>query len=91
MQNHLKVLILLFLATDSGLEAEEGEDEPSREEVFADLYQRLNDMLLQCGFSALDPRSPFDWLILYCICAADIFDVEIRMKEVCKEMFGEKQ
>lgn len=86
-----KVLILLFLATDSGLEAEEGEDEPSREEVFADLYQRLNDMLLQCGFSALDPRSPFDWLILYCICAEDIFDVEIRMKEVFKEMFGEKQ
>ncbi|MDE6635703.1 MAG: hypothetical protein K2K09_03745, partial [Lachnospiraceae bacterium] len=58
--------------------------------VFEDLYQRLNDMLLLCGYGMLDARSPFDWLILYCICVNDIFDVDIRMKAVFREMFGEK-
>ena len=87
-----KVLILLFLATDQG-PAAEGEDDLesalSRDEVFEDLYQRLNDMLIQCGFMTLDPRAPFDWLIIYCICVEDMFDVDIRMRAVFKEMFGE--
>lgn len=88
-----KVLILLFLATDQGPATEDENDLEfvlSREEVFEDLYQRLNDMLLQCGFMTLDPRAPFDWLILYCICVEDMFDVDIRMKTIFKEMFGER-
>lgn len=88
-----KVLILLFLATDQGLMAEDEDDFESvlsKDEVFEDLYQRLNDMLLQCGFMALDPRAPFDWLVLYCICVEDMFDVDIRMKAIFKEMFGER-
>ena len=88
-----KVLILLFLATDSGPADEDDEDTEltlSKEELFQQLYQCLNDMLLQCGFMPLDPRSPFDWLILYCICTGDMFDVDIRMKTVFKEMFGER-
>ena len=48
----------------------------------------MNDMLAQCGFMTLDPRSPFDWVILYCICVEDMFDVDIRMKSVFQEMFG---
>lgn len=89
-----KVLILLFLATDSGLYQEDEdyeEYEVTEEEVFEDLHQRLNDMLLLCGFSTLDPRAPFDWLILYCICVQDMFDIDIRMKTMFKEMFGERQ
>ena len=88
-----KALILLFLATDEGPAADDEEDVESTwsaEEVFEDLYQRLNDMLLQCNFMQLDPRSPFDWLILYCICVEDMFDVDVRMKAVFKEMFGER-
>ncbi|MCH5266094.1 MAG: hypothetical protein J1F02_09355 [Lachnospiraceae bacterium] len=88
-----KVLILLFLATDQGLELDEEDEyqyEPTTEDVFEDLYQRLNDMLLLCGYGRLDPRSPFDWLILYCICAQDMLDVDIRMRAVFKEMFGER-
>ena len=87
-----KVLILLFLATEQ--EPEEDEEDAdyalSKEEIFETLYQCLNDLLLQCGFMPLDPRSPFDWLILYCICAVDMFDMNIRMKTVFKEMFGER-
>ena len=84
-----KVLILLFLATDQGAGWEdEYETDVSLEEIFEDLYQRLNDMLAQCGFMTLDPRSPFDWVILYCICVEDMFDVDIRMKSVFQEMFG---
>lgn len=84
-----KTLILLFLATDPGPE-EDMEAEPSREELFEELYQRLNDMLMQCGFMTLDPRSPFDWLVLYCICVEDVLDVDVHMRAVFQEMFGER-
>lgn len=69
---------------------EDMDDAMTRDEAFEDLYIRLNDMLLLCGFAPLDPRSPFDWLILYCICVEDMFDVDIRMRGVFKEMFGER-
>ena len=63
-----KVLILLFLATD-GSESEfeewdEDEDILTRDEIFANIYTRLNQMLSSCGFQTLDPRSPFDWMVL---------------------------
>ena len=87
-----KVLILLFLATDQGLEPDEGLDgDVTRDEAFEDLYIRLNDMLSLCGFSELDPRSPFDWLILYGICVEDMWEVDDRMKGIFKEMFGERR
>lgn len=86
-----KVLILLFLATDQGMDmGEDVDDEPTEDEVFEDLYERLNDMLILCGFQTLDPRNPFDWLILYCICVQDMFDVDIRMREIFREMFGQR-
>ena len=88
-----KVLILLFLATDQEPVEDDEEDMElmlSKEDLFEQRYQCLNDMLLQCGFMPLDPRSPFDWLILYCICAGDMFDADIRMRTVFKEMFGER-
>ena len=88
-----KVLILLFLATDSGYgwDEDDYDEEPSQDQVFEDLYRRMNDMLLLCGFQTLDPRSPFDWLILYCICVPDIFDVDLRMREIFGRMYGERE
>ena len=87
-----KVLILLFLATDQGMEPDEDlGGYVTRDEAFEDLYIRLNDMLSLCGFSELDPRSPFDWLILYCICVDDMWEVDDRMKGIFKEMFGERK
>ena len=89
-----KVLILLFLATDPQDEDMEEEDDPdfilSEEDLFEDLYWRLNHMLARCGFLPLDPRSPFDWLILYCICAGDLLEVDERMRGIFQEMFGGK-
>lgn len=88
-----KVLILLFLATGQESPYDEENDIDfvlSREEFFEQLYQGLNDMLLQAGFMPLDPRSPFDWLILYCICAEDMFDINVRMRTIFREMFGER-
>lgn len=84
--------------TDHGMDGEkipeywyeDMDDVMTRDEAFEDLYIRLNDMLLLCGFAPLDPRSPFDWLILYCICVEDMFDVDIRMRGIFKEMFGER-
>lgn len=120
-----KVLILLFLATDEGMDWSEagwdwadsdstggrtvpadknvGKGEAAdyiyedmdmcmtRDDVFEDLYIRINYMLSLCGFAPLDPRSPFDWLILYCICVEDILEVDIRMRGIFKEMFGERE
>lgn len=70
---------------------EDMDDVMTREEAFEDLYIRLNDMLSLCGFAMLDPRSPFDWLIIYCICVGDLFDADIRMHGIFREMFGERK
>lgn len=70
---------------------EDMDDVMTREEAFEDLYIRLNDMLSLCGFAMLDPRSPFDWLIIYCICVGDLFDADIRMRGIFREMFGERK
>lgn len=85
-----KVLILLFLATD-GCETEYEDDEYeeilSRDEMFRNIYLRINRMLHACGFQALDPRSPFDWMILYSICVDDLWDMDQRLRNVLISMF----
>lgn len=97
-----KVMILLFLATDGGdtLTAQEDDDEfedaipQTRDEIFEDIYKRLNLMLRSCGFPMLDPRVPFDWVVLYCICVDDTWDVDQRLADILTAMFpggNEKQ
>lgn len=86
-----KSLILLFLATDGDYEEEEYDYdlELTEEEVFEDIFQRLNDMLFFCGYSELDPRNPFDWMIIYCIYVQDLFDIDPKMQSVLSELFQE--
>ena len=88
-----KVLVLLFLATDGSAsefeELDEDEDILSRDEIFRNLYTRLNRMLQACGFQLLDPRSPFDWMILYCICVDDLWDIDHRLRDMLLAMFPE--
>lgn len=84
-----KVLILLFLVTDGGESefVDESMEEQSREEIFESMYMRMNAMLKHCGFAALDPRVPFDWIILYCMCVQDIFNIDRKMKLFLREVF----
>lgn len=85
-----KILILLFLATDGDYDEEYGWDyDLEEEDVFEDILERLNDMLFFCGFSLLDPRNPFDWLIIYCIYVPDLFDVDPRLQSLLEELFRE--
>jgi len=86
-----KVLILLFLATDGSEseyeELDEDEDILTRDEIFQNIYTRLNRMLQSCGFQMLDPRSPFDWMVLYSICADEFWDVDQRLGDMLLAMF----
>ena len=66
------------------------DEELTKEDVFLDTRDRIDFMLSLCGFSALDPRSPFDWLILYCMCAEDLLDMDDRMRGMFMQMFGEQ-
>lgn len=87
-----KVLMLLFLATNGG-DAEEDYDydddeELTRDEIFADAVSRLNLMLSSCGFMKLDPRNRFDWMVMYAMCAEDIFDVDERFSSFLSELYA---
>ena len=72
-----KTLILLFLATDGGDEiTDDWEDDVYWDEVenesdeaadFRSSYIRMNRMLSSCGYRMLDPRNPFDWVVIYCM------------------------
>ena len=89
-----KVLILLFLATDgsgSDFTQDEDEEEPfTQEEQFLDLYTRMNLMLASCGFQKLDPRNPFDWMILYCISTGDLWESDQRLPAMLRVAFPEE-
>ncbi len=85
-----KILILLFLATDGGelyLDDYEEYYEMDEEDVFKETYLRLSAMLKECGFAQLDPRVPFDWMILYCMCVSDTWEIDEKMKKFLKEAF----
>lgn len=86
-----KVLMLLFLATDGGYSSysEEEFDPLSPEEEFEGMYNRLESMLVDCGFSKLDPRVPFDWMILFCMCTNDSLLIDERIQDFLKEIFVE--
>ena len=83
-----KVIILLFFAT---FDYEPFEDdkiicEKPANEIFKDFYDGMNNMLTSCGFKELDPRSPFDWIILYCMCEHHSYNVEDEFYEIDKTL-----
>jgi hypothetical protein len=88
-----KTLILLFLATNGSAteyqtdEDEELDERQSRDKVFRSIYIRLNRMRSRCGFQPLDPRSPFDWMVIFCICVEDIWDTDRRLTTVLAGLF----
>lgn len=90
-----KTIILLFLVTDGiGSDSLYDADEFDDDELdYESAYVRLNNALDQCGFSPLDPRSPFDWLMIYCLHETDSEDVitagaQARMSKVLRLLFA---
>ena len=91
-----KTLMLLFLATDGGEEEADGwREEAGREEEkdaadaeFRSSYMRMNQMLSACGYRMLDPRSPFDWVVIYCLRAGADPEAMEGLSEKLAEMLG---
>lgn len=92
-----KALILLFLASGGGLSIhpsaedqdywdEDLEDEPGDAD-FETLRAQINALLVDCGFAPLDPRQPFDWMVLFGMATGDLFDLDERMEAVLKRLF----
>lgn len=79
-----KVLILLQLASS---EDNMWDDEPEETDFFREQKEKINFMLALCGYSPLDPRNPFDWIIIYCITADDLLDMDAKMITIFKKMF----
>lgn len=97
-----KVLILLFLATydvdDISVDEDDGdiiewdtEYKKNKDEVFRQFYDNMNNMLERCGFCRLDVRSAFDWVVVYCMCVEDIWDLDGRMSEFLQCLFTDKE
>lgn len=89
-----KVMILLFLATydvEEDLDTDEFYDLPDPDsdgdEAFREFYQKMNSMLEYCGFSPLDPRAPFDWMTIYCLCGEDIYELDSQLSEFLTDLF----
>ena len=83
-----KTLMLLFLATDgAGLSFGKKKD-ASAAELAQDSRSRIDRMLGGCGYSQLDPRSPFDWIVLYCLSVDDIIETDAKMADVLLNMFS---
>ena len=82
-----KVMILLFLACDGGDSAYGDLSEESPEDAFQDMFIRLDSMLIDCGFAPLDARSPFDWMVLYCMCSDDRLAIDDNVRRFLQSVF----
>ena len=87
-----KLLLLLYVVTeDSGDAADQyrelDESYITLEERVEDHWWTVNAMLSDCGMAPLDPRNPFDWLILYAISADESEFMSDRMEQVISHMF----
>lgn len=87
-----KTLLLLYLVT-GGLRNDSYE-EVDEEYVSADEYLffhlgRIDKMLEECGMRTIDPRNPFDFLLLYCMRIRQEESMSERMEHVIAMLFGE--
>lgn len=79
-----------YEAYDAYEESDAFMQEPlSRDEMFQMLKGRVNQMLHSCGFQKLDPRSPFDWIILFCMCTEDMLELDKKLEGTLAAMFPE--
>lgn len=65
-------------------------DDMTPEEALTNHAVAIDLMLNDCGFAALDPRNPFDWLILYSLRIDEANDemMSRRLEKVLKRLFA---
>ncbi len=98
-----KVLILLYLASggevsrediweEDALDAftllDDSLDDGVNEADFEGLRNQIDAMLIECGFVPLDPRAPFDWMVLFGIATGDLFELDDRFEAFLTALFG---
>lgn len=85
-----KVLLLLYLITGGVWDTEYDElDEEylSSREILEEHCRRINQMMEKCGMSSMDPRNPFDYLVLYCLKPQGDDDMSLRMEQIVRELY----
>ena len=89
-----KVLLLLYIVTGGvwDLEYDElDEDYMESGEILVTHCDRINGMLKECGMSVIDPRNPFDWLVLYCLKPVNDDFMSERMEQMVQELFSQQE
>ena len=87
-----KLLLILYIVTENELDddyRETDEEYITMEERLEDHWYSLNAILSDSGMPLLDPRSPFDWLVLYALAADEDESMSERMEQVIDSLFGE--
>ena len=87
-----KLLLLLYVITENvtdGEYTELDEDYLTLEERLDDHWWIINAMLIDCGMPVLDPRSAFDWLVLYALTATGDESMGERMERVIEELYAD--
>lgn len=85
-----KLLLLLYIITENVIDGEYSEmdeDYASLEERLSDHWWVVNAMLQDCGMPVLDPRSAFDWLVLYSLTASGGESMSERMEQVIDKLY----
>lgn len=85
-----KLLILLYLVTQNILDTEYSEldeDYLTPQERLDEHKWALDSILDECGMNTLDPRSAYDWLVLYSLYTEPDEDMDERMKEIIQFLF----
>ena len=88
-----KTLLLLYLVTGGIWEREYDElDEAyiQPKEFLETHCHRMNRMLMECGMHRIDPRSAFDYLLLYCLRPEEELCMSQRMSALAAELFSEE-
>lgn len=87
-----KTLLLMYLVTGGVWEQtyDELDETYIQPAEFLETHcRRMNRMLSECGMRRIDPRSAFDYLLLYCLRPEEEMMMSERMKALAAEIFPE--
>lgn len=96
IRNHVedvsrKLLLLLYVVTENigcfDDPSQAMDEDLTLEERVEDHWWTLDAILSDCGMALLDPRNPFDWLILYAISGDETEFMSDRMEQVIANLY----